>query len=103
MGPDGNPLAGQAVEVQVNSDDFWRTARRATTGADGSFLGDLKPAKRMYVRVRYPGSADVRGAASSRLLLNLRPVLAFDRPPRRGVRGAPRGGGGHGGAAQARW
>ena len=87
LGPDGNPLAGQAVEVQVNSDDVWRTARRATTGADGSFFGDLKPAKRMYVRVRYPGSADLRGAASSRLLLNLHPVLAFDRPPRRGLRG----------------
>ena len=75
VGPDGNPLAGQAVELQVNSDNAWRTARRVTTGADGSFLGDLKPSKRMYVRVRYPGSADVRGSASPRLLLNLRPVL----------------------------
>ena len=87
VGPDGNPLAGQAVEVQVNSDNVWRTARRATTGTDGGFLTDLKPAKRMYVRVRYPGSADVRGSASARLLLNLRPVLAFNRPPKRGVRG----------------
>ena len=87
VGPEGNPLAGQAVEVQVNSDNAWRTARRATTGADGGFLTDLKPAKRMYVRVRYPGSTDVRGAASSRLLLNLRPVLTFNRPPKRGVRG----------------
>src|SRR5215212_9048778 len=73
VGPDGNPLAGQAVEVQVNSDNVWRTARRATTGADGGYLTDLKPAKRMYVRVRYPGSADVRAATSPRLLLNLRP------------------------------
>ena len=87
VGPDGNPLVGQAVEVQVNSDNVWRTARRATTGTDGGFLTDLKPAKRMYVRVRYPGSADVRGTASPRLLLNLRPVLAFNRPPKRGLRG----------------
>ena len=87
VGPDGNPLAGQAVEVQVNSDNVWRTARRATTGSDGVFLTDLKPAKRMYVRVRYPGSADIRAAASARLLLNLRPVLAFTRPPKRSVRG----------------
>jgi hypothetical protein len=87
VGPDGNPLAGQAVEVQVNSDNAWRTTRRITTGTDGSFLGDLKPAKRMYVRVRYPGSADVRGSASPRLLLNLRPVLRFQRPPRSGRRG----------------
>jgi len=86
-GPDGNPLAGQPVEVQVNSDDVWRTARRATTGADGGYLTDLKPAKRMYVRVRYPGSADVRAATSPRLLLNLRPVLTFQRAAKRGVRG----------------
>jgi hypothetical protein len=87
VGPDGNPLAGQAVELQVNSDNAWRTARRVTTGSDGGYLTDLKPAKRMYVRVRYPGSADVRSAASPRLLLNLRPVLTFTRPPKRGVRG----------------
>ncbi len=86
-GPDGSPLAGQVVEVQVNSDNVWRTSRRVTTGADGVFATDLKPAKRMYVRVRYPGNADVRGSASPRLLLNLRPVLMFERPPRRGVRG----------------
>jgi N-acetylmuramoyl-L-alanine amidase len=85
--PDGSPLAGQVVEVQVNSDNIWRTSRRVTTGADGVFATDLKPAKRMYVRVRYPGSADVRASASPRLLLNLRPVLRFERPPRRGVRG----------------
>jgi hypothetical protein len=86
-GPDGNPLTGQAVEVQVNSDEAWRTSRRLTTGPDGSFASDLKPAKRMYVRVRYPGSAELRGAASARLLLRLRPVLAFTRPPTRASRG----------------
>jgi hypothetical protein len=86
-GPDGTPLAGQAVEVQVNSDNAWRTARRLTTGADGSFASDLKPAKRMYVRVRYPGSAPVRGAASPRLLLRLRPVLGFTGAPATATRG----------------
>ena len=87
VGPDGNPLAGQAVELQVNSDNVWRSARRVTTGSDGGYLTDLKPAKRMYVRVRYRGSAEIRGGASARLLLNVRPVLTFDRPPKRGVRG----------------
>jgi len=87
VGPDGNPLAGQVVEVQVNSDNAWRTSRRVTTGPDGIFASDLKPAKRMYVRVRYPGSVEVLGSASPKLLLNLRPVLTFERPPRRGVRG----------------
>ena len=37
VGPDGNPLAGQAVELQVNSDNAWRTVTPAvTTGADGA-------------------------------------------------------------------
>jgi hypothetical protein len=86
-GPDGNPLAEQAVEVQVNSENAWRTSRRLTTGSDGSFASDLKPAKRMYVRVRYPGSAELRGTSSQRLLLRLRPVVAFTKPPARAARG----------------
>ena len=32
-GPDGAALAAQPVEVQVNSDGVWRTARRVTTRA----------------------------------------------------------------------
>ena len=61
-GPDANPLAGQPVEVQVNSDngvahlaaarDSARTARLRATS---------RPSKRMYVRVRFPGSADGAG------------------------------------------
>jgi len=86
VGPDGNPLAGQPVEVQVNSDNAWRTSRRLVTGADGAFVSDLRPSKRMYVRVRFPGSADVRAAASPRLLLRLRPRVAFTRPPKTGTR-----------------
>jgi hypothetical protein len=94
VGPDGNPMAGESVEVQVNSDDVWRTARRTTTGVDGGFGTELKPSKRMYVRVRFPGSADVRGSASPRLLLNLRPVLKLERPPKRALRGRRLGVGG---------
>jgi hypothetical protein len=87
VAPDGTPMAGQAVQVQTNSESRWRTARRLTTGADGSFLTELKPSKRMYVRVRYPGSGDVPGGQSSRMLLRLHPFLSFDRPPRRARRG----------------
>ena len=86
-GPDGNPLAGQAVELQVNSDNAWRTSRRLTTGADGGFASELRPRKRMYVRVRFPGSADVRAVSSARLLLRLSPVVSFTRAPRSGSRG----------------
>jgi hypothetical protein len=87
VGADSNPLSGQPVEVQVNSDNAWRTSRRLTTDGNGAFATDLKPAKRMYVRVRYPGSAELRGTSSPRLLLRLRPVLEFTKPPRRAVRG----------------
>ena len=87
VGADGNPLAGQPVEVQVNSDNAWRTSRRLVTGADGTFASDLRPGKRMYVRVRFPGSGEVRAAASPRLLLRLRPLIAFTRPPKTGGRG----------------
>jgi hypothetical protein len=87
IGPDGSPLVGQQVELQVNSDNAWRTSRRLVTGADGSYAGDLKPRKRMYVRVRYAGGAEVPGAVSARLLLRLRPVLALKRAPKSGARG----------------
>ena len=87
VGPDSSPLAGQPVEVQVNSDNAWRTARRLTTDSGGAFATDLKPSKRMYVRVRYPGSAELRGTSSPRLLLRLRPVLEFTKPPKRAVHG----------------
>jgi hypothetical protein len=77
-GPDGAPLAGEPVEVQVNGDGRWITSRRVTTGPDGSYFTDLKPRKRMYVRTRYPGRA-----LSSRLLLRVRPLIVLQRPARR--------------------
>jgi len=86
-GPDGSPLAGQPLALQVNSDNAWRTSRHLTTGADGSFASDLKPRKRMYVRVRFRGSTDLRAMSSARLLLRLAPVLSFTRAPASAVRG----------------
>jgi N-acetylmuramoyl-L-alanine amidase len=86
-GPDGSTLAGQAVELQVNSDNAWRTSRRLTTGPDGAFASELEPRKRMYVRVRFAGNADVRAVSSTRLLLRLSPVVSFTRPPTSATRG----------------
>jgi hypothetical protein len=85
-GPDGGPLAGESVEVQVNYDGLWKTAARVTTGLDGSFAADLRPRKRMYVRLRYPGRAGLRRASSTRLLLHLRPLIALQRPATTGVK-----------------
>jgi hypothetical protein len=86
-GPDGLALAGAPVEVQTNADGLWVTAKQLTTGADGSFAGELRPRKRMYVRLRYPGRAELAGATSARLLLRLRPVVTLRRPAARGRRG----------------
>jgi hypothetical protein len=85
--PDGSALAGQPVEVQVNSDNVWRTARRLVTGADGAYASDLRPSKRMYVRVRFPGTTEVRPASSPRLLLRLRPQVRFTMAPKTGAPG----------------
>jgi N-acetylmuramoyl-L-alanine amidase len=87
-GGDGAPLAGQVVQVQVNGDRRWVTSRRVTTGVDGSYATELRPRKRMYVRVRYPGGAGLRRASSARELLRLRPMITLTRPARRAARGA---------------
>jgi N-acetylmuramoyl-L-alanine amidase len=80
-GPDGLALMGAPIEVQVSSEGRWVTSRRLTSAPDGSFATELKPRKRMYVRLRYAGTT------SARLLLRLRPVVALRRPASRGRRG----------------
>jgi hypothetical protein len=87
-GPDGLALAAAPVEVQTNADGRWVTSELLSTASDGTFAGELRPRKRMYVRLRYPGQAELRGATSSRLLLRLRPAVTLRRPARRARRGA---------------
>jgi hypothetical protein len=86
--PDGLALPGATVEVQTNAEGRWVTAQRLGTGTDGTFAGELRPRKRMYVRLRFPGQAELRGATSSRLLLRLRPVVTLKGPVGRARRGA---------------
>jgi hypothetical protein len=88
IGPNGSPVASQPVDLQVNSEGRWRTARRLTTTVTGAFTGDLEPRKRMYVRLRYVGNGQLRRATSSRLLLRLRPLVTLRRPPATVDRGA---------------
>jgi N-acetylmuramoyl-L-alanine amidase len=85
-GSDGAPLPGEQVEVQVNGDGRWVTSRRVLSAADGSFATDLKPRKRLYVRMRFPGRPDLGGAFSTRLLLRLRPVIEVRRARKRARR-----------------
>jgi hypothetical protein len=88
-GPDGLALPSAPVEVQTNADGRWITSEYLTTAPDGTFAGELHPRKRMYVRLRYPGQAELAGATSARLLLRLRPVVALRHAvsrTRRGVR-----------------
>ena len=86
-GPDGLALAGAPVEVQVNGDGPWKTAQRLLTAADGTFATELRPRQRLYVRLRFPGQAELGGATSPRLLLRLRPVVELRRPASRAKRG----------------
>jgi hypothetical protein len=83
-GPDGLPLMGAPIDVQVNSEGRWVTSRRLNSAPDGTFATELKPRKRMYVRLRYP----VAGTTSARLLLRLRPVIELRRPASRARPGA---------------
>jgi N-acetylmuramoyl-L-alanine amidase-like protein len=81
--PDGLPLAAAPVEVQTNAEGRWVTTKHLVSAADGTFGSELRPRKRMYVRLRFPGEADLRGATSVRLLLRLHPVVELKRPARR--------------------
>ena len=85
-GPDGLPLPGEQVEIQVNGDGRWVTSRRAVSAADGTFATELKPRKRMYVRMRFPGRPELGGAFSTRLLLRLSPVIEVPRARKRARR-----------------
>jgi hypothetical protein len=87
-GPDGLALQSAPVEVQTNADGRWVTSEYLTTAADGTFAGELNPRKRMYVRLRFPGEAELRGATSARLLLRLRPVIALRHAVSRARKGA---------------
>ncbi len=89
LAPDGLPLAGERINIQVSSEGSWRRARRVLTGPDGAFFTDLKPAKRMYVRVIYSGRSGLRRSTSPRLLLQLRPLITLSEPPSSGVRDEP--------------
>jgi N-acetylmuramoyl-L-alanine amidase len=84
--PAGAPLAGELLELQVASEGVWRTARRMTTAADGAFSTELKPRRRMYLRVRYRGRAPLRRSSSTRQLLRVHPVITLRRPPTGGAR-----------------
>jgi hypothetical protein len=85
--PDGSALPGETVELQVNTDGAWRTVKRLTTRADGTFSSELRPRLRMYVRVRYRGRGELRGTSSTRLLLHVRSLVAIDDAPSRGKAG----------------
>jgi len=87
-GPDGAPLVNETVEVQTNGTGLWKTASLTTTAPDGTFATELQPRRRVYVRLRFPGRAELRRATSSRLLLHLRPLIALRSPATSGVRGA---------------
>ena len=101
FGPDGAPLVGEPVEVQTNGDGAWRTSSRVVTGTGGAFAAELRPRKRVYVRLRYLGRSGLRRASSPRLLLRVRAAIELRRPPRARSSRPARARDGQPGAAQA--
>ena len=87
VSPDGLPVAGEVVDVQVNNQGRWRTVKRVTTDANGAFGTEVKPRRRSYLRVRWRGSATLRGASSARLLVHVSPLVSIDAPLATGRRG----------------
>jgi N-acetylmuramoyl-L-alanine amidase-like protein len=85
-GPDGGPVPAQPVELQTMTEGTWRTVHQLTTNPDGTYDVDLKPRKRMYVRVRFASRASLRGSSSSKLLQRVRPVLTLTDPVKRARR-----------------
>ena len=101
-GPRRSTTGGRAHHRSGVERGHWRRARRVLTGPDGAFSTDLKPARRMYVRVRYGGvRSGLRRSTSPRLLPQLRPLITLKEPPSLGVRREPGGAEGNGGTTQA--
>jgi hypothetical protein len=88
-GPDGGPLGGQPIELQTMGDGAWRTVRQITTNPDGTYDTDLKPRRRMYVRVRFTSQPTLRGSNSGKLLQRVRPTLTLTDPVSRTRRNKP--------------
>jgi hypothetical protein len=86
-GPDGGPLVNEAIEVQTNGTGVWKTSSVATTAPDGTFATELRPRRRVYVRLRWPGRGELRRATSPRLLLHLRPLITLRSPADSGAPG----------------
>lgn len=82
-GPDGGALASQPIELQSMNDGTWRTIRVITTNPDGTYDTDVKPRKRMYVRVRFASQSTFKGSTSPKLLQRVRPTLTLTNPVRR--------------------
>ena len=74
-GPDGGPLVNETVEVQTNGDGPLEDRLHRTTAPDGTFAMELRPRKRLYVRLRYPRR---RRAAPGDLVALAAPPAAAD-------------------------
>jgi hypothetical protein len=61
-------------------DGAWRTVHQLITNPDGTYDTDIKPRKRMYVRVRFTSQATLKGSSSPKLLQRVRPTLALTTP-----------------------
>ena len=82
VGPDGAPMGGAGVSLQVEGTKRWVTVARATTGADGRFAATMPVHRNGRVRAHFGGDG-AHPATSTPVRLKVVPSLVAKASARR--------------------
>ena len=80
-GPDGAPLAGRPLGLQVLGRTGWNTLQSLSTDAGGSLSTRLRLAYTHAVRARFAGEPGLGSAQSSPVLVGVRPLVQAKLEP----------------------
>jgi len=80
-GPDGAPLAGRPLGLQVLGRTGWNTLQSLSTDAAGSLSTRLRLAYTHAVRARFAGEPGLGSAQSSPVLVGVRPLVQAKLEP----------------------
>jgi N-acetylmuramoyl-L-alanine amidase-like protein len=87
-GPDGSPLGGRSLVVEVRrADGSWRPVETVTTHGDGGFSALLHPRGNRVLRARFAGGGGLAPVSSATLLLQVQPIIRLTLTPRTGAGG----------------
>jgi len=75
LGPDGAPLAGRTVKVQLRKLGGLSTVARRRTASDGRFSATVKPAGKRGLSARFAGGGGVASTTSPTVTVDVRPKL----------------------------